>query len=62
MIADGEVINIRGVDYTAHNDELPIPDDPKGEAKIDAEGRLQGGEQNRTTTTSIPAEQYRPRI
>lgn len=40
---DGEVITIRGVEYVAHNDELPLPDDIKGETKIDAEGRLKGG-------------------
>lgn len=40
---DGEVITIRGVEYVAHNDELPLPDDVKGETKIDAEGRLKGG-------------------
>jgi chromatin structure-remodeling complex protein RSC7 len=37
------VIKIRGVEYTALNDELPIPDDPKGETKIDELGRLKGG-------------------
>lgn len=63
---DGEVINIRGVDYVAHNDELPIPDDEKGETKIDAEGRLQGGEHDcrvtagRVLNTQVGNTKYSP--
>jgi chromatin structure-remodeling complex protein RSC7 len=43
LMIDGEVVTIRGVDYVVANDELPIPDDPKGETKIDHLGRLKGG-------------------
>jgi chromatin structure-remodeling complex protein RSC7 len=43
LIVDGEVVTIRGVEYVVKNDELPIPDDPKGETKIDALGHLKGG-------------------
>jgi hypothetical protein len=43
LMADGETLTIRGVEYVVKNDELPIPDDPKGETKIDALGHLKGG-------------------
>jgi chromatin structure-remodeling complex protein RSC7 len=43
LMVDGEVVTIRGVEYVVKNDELPIPDDPKGETKIDALGHLKGG-------------------
>ena len=36
------------MEYTALNDELPIDDDVKGEAKIDALGRLLGGKLHQT--------------
>lgn len=34
---------IKGVEYTIGDDELEIPDDEKGDTKIDKEGRLLGG-------------------
>jgi chromatin structure-remodeling complex protein RSC7 len=43
LMVDGETLTIRGVEYVVKNDELPIPDDPKGETKIDALGHLKGG-------------------
>jgi hypothetical protein len=32
------------VEYVVGNDELELPDDEKGETKVDKEGRLLGGE------------------
>ena len=43
LMVDGETVTIRGVEYVVKNDELPIPDDPKGETKIDSLGHLKGG-------------------
>ncbi len=37
------VVYIKGVEYTIGDDELILPDNPKGETKIDAEGHLLGG-------------------
>lgn len=39
----GATLRIKGVDYTVGDDELILPDDPKGEAKVDADGKLLGG-------------------
>jgi chromatin structure-remodeling complex protein RSC7 len=36
-------MTIKGVEYTVGDDELILPDDPKGDTKVDAEGRLLGG-------------------
>jgi hypothetical protein len=35
--------NIKGTTYKIQNDEIVLPDDPRGEAKIDSEGNLLGG-------------------
>lgn len=40
------VVSIKGVEYTVGDDELILPDLPKGDAKIDAEGHLLGGKSN----------------
>lgn len=37
-------VTIKGKEYTVGDDELVLPDDPKGDTKVDAEGRLLGGE------------------
>jgi chromatin structure-remodeling complex protein RSC7 len=37
-------VTIKGKEYTVGDDELVLPDDPKGDIKVDAEGRLLGGE------------------
>lgn len=36
--------SVKGLKYELDNDELSLPVDPKGEEKVDAMGRLQGGE------------------
>jgi hypothetical protein len=36
--------DIKGTIYEFRNEELALPIDPAGEQKIDAKGRLQGGE------------------
>ncbi|WVQ80825.1 hypothetical protein IAT38_002932 [Cryptococcus sp. DSM 104549] len=41
--AMGTTITIKGEEYNVGDDELNLPDDPKGEAKVDASGRLLGG-------------------
>lgn len=40
----GAKIEVKGVEYVVGNDELELPDDEKGETKVDKEGRLLGGE------------------
>jgi hypothetical protein len=37
-------ITIKGTEYTVGDDELILPDDEKGDTKIDPLGRLLGGE------------------
>ena len=37
------MINIKGMDYEIGDDEVILPDDEKGAAKVDEEGRLLGG-------------------
>lgn len=44
----GQKMEIKGVEYTIGDDELELPDDDKGETKVDKEGRLLGGEFNMT--------------
>lgn len=39
----GQTLMVKGVEYNIGDDELEIPDDPKGDTKVDAEGRLLGG-------------------
>ncbi|KZW00330.1 hypothetical protein EXIGLDRAFT_604510 [Exidia glandulosa HHB12029] len=45
---------IKGELYAVENDELVIPNDPKGEEKIDENGVLQGGRMFKATTFTIP--------
>jgi hypothetical protein len=59
---DGELVMIRGVEYTAMNDELSIPDDPKGDTKVDAWGKLSGGQSPSSQSAQIPRLTARPRI
>lgn len=41
--APGGKIEIKGVEYTLEDDEVELPDDEKGETKVDKNGRLLGG-------------------
>lgn len=41
--SEGQKYTIKGVEYIAADDELILPDNEKGDAKVDAEGRLLGG-------------------
>lgn len=40
----GATLTVKGVEYNIGDDELELPDDPKGDTKVDAQGRLLGGE------------------
>ena len=39
----GMVTSIKGTDYEIGDDELLLPNDEKGDTKVDDEGRLLGG-------------------
>ncbi|WVR07114.1 hypothetical protein IAU60_004154 [Kwoniella sp. DSM 27419] len=43
-------VTVKGVDYTVGDDELIIPDDPKGDTKVNAEGSLLGGREYKMVT------------
>ncbi|OWZ58515.1 chromatin structure-remodeling complex protein RSC7 [Cryptococcus neoformans AD1-83a] len=50
----GATVSIKNEEYTVGDDELIIPDDPKGDMKIDAAGRLQGDREYKLVTfTSV---------
>ncbi|OXG24836.1 chromatin structure-remodeling complex protein RSC7 [Cryptococcus neoformans Tu401-1] len=50
----GATVSIKNEEYTVGDDELIIPDDPKGDTKIDAAGRLQGDREYKLVTfTSV---------
>ncbi|OCF38702.1 hypothetical protein I317_07509 [Kwoniella heveanensis CBS 569] len=44
------MMTIKGVEYKVGDDEVVLPDDPKGDTKVDAEGRLQGGREYKLVT------------
>ena len=39
----GSKMEVKGTEYVVGDDEVELPDDDKGEAKVDKEGRLLGG-------------------
>ena len=43
MVVVDTVINIKGTDYMIGDDEVILPDDEKGNSKVDEAGRLLGG-------------------
>ncbi|KAK8864469.1 hypothetical protein IAR55_001719 [Kwoniella newhampshirensis] len=43
-------VTIKGTEYKVGDDELILPDDDKGETKVDAEGRLLGGREYKLVT------------
>lgn len=50
----GATVSIKNEEYTVGDDELIIPDDPKGDTKIDAAGRLVGDREYKLVTfTSV---------
>lgn len=49
-VIKGQVYTIKGVEYTAGEDELILPENEKGNTKVDAEGRLLGGREYKLVT------------
>ncbi|GAA6027047.1 hypothetical protein JCM8097_006069 [Rhodosporidiobolus ruineniae] len=47
-------INIKGTTYQIRDDEIVLPDDPRGEAKIDKNGNLLGGRKWKVHTFTSP--------
>jgi chromatin structure-remodeling complex protein RSC7 len=47
---------VKGVEYNIGDDELELPDDPKGDTKVDAEGRLQGGKSSNVVGETLACE------
>ncbi|GAA5911621.1 hypothetical protein JCM6882_008056 [Rhodosporidiobolus microsporus] len=47
-------INIKGTVYQIRDDEIVLPDDPRGEAKIDKDGNLLGGRRWKVHTFTSP--------
>ncbi|WRT66445.1 uncharacterized protein IL334_003403 [Kwoniella shivajii] len=43
-------VTIKGEEYKVGDDEVILPDDVKGDTKVDAEGRLQGGREYKLVT------------
>ncbi|BGP16741.1 hypothetical protein JCM10213_006507 [Rhodosporidiobolus nylandii] len=50
-------INIKGTVYQIRDDEIVLPDDPRGEAKVDSDGNLQGGRKWKVHTFTSPLRQ-----
>ncbi|RXK36924.1 hypothetical protein M231_05826 [Tremella mesenterica] len=50
----GSSMTLKGKEYTVGDDELVLPDDVKGDAKIDLEGRLLGGREYKIVTFTSP--------
>ncbi|KAL7421619.1 chromatin structure-remodeling complex subunit RSC7 [Cryptotrichosporon argae] len=51
----GSTVTIRGVEYTVGEDELVLPEDAKGNTKIDADGHLLGGREYKFTAFTSPS-------
>jgi chromatin structure-remodeling complex protein RSC7 len=49
-VIKGQVYTIKGVEYTAGEDELILPENDKGNTKVDSEGRLLGGREYKLVT------------
>ncbi|GAA5873856.1 hypothetical protein JCM3774_000703 [Rhodotorula dairenensis] len=47
-------VTIKGVTYQIRDEEIVMPDDPRGEAKIDSDGNLLGGRQWKVHTFTSP--------
>lgn len=53
-VVKGQVYTIKGVEYTAGEDELILPENEKGNTKVDEEGRLLGGREYKLVTFTSP--------
>jgi chromatin structure-remodeling complex protein RSC7 len=49
-VIEGQKYSVKGIEYVAGEDELIIPEDEKGNTKVDADGRLQGGREYKLVT------------
>lgn len=59
---DGQKYTIKNAEYVAGDDELIIPDDPKGDTKVDAEGRLLGGREYKLVTFTSATRKNKERV
>ncbi|ORX36579.1 chromatin remodelling complex Rsc7/Swp82 subunit-domain-containing protein [Kockovaella imperatae] len=58
----GSTINLKGIDYTLGDDEVELPDNEKGDAKIDSLGRLTGGREWKVHTFNSPTRRNPDRV
>ncbi|WVW84005.1 hypothetical protein I302_106030 [Kwoniella bestiolae CBS 10118] len=58
----GSTMNIKGQEYTVGDDELVLDEDEKGNTKVDAEGRLQGGREYKLVTFTSPTRRNPERL
>ncbi|RSH87287.1 hypothetical protein EHS25_003196 [Saitozyma podzolica] len=61
-VAMDSTVTIKGKEYTVGDDELVLPDDPKGDTKVDAEGRLLGGREYKLVTFTSPTRRNPNRV
>ncbi|EJT50068.1 protein-nucleus import-related protein [Trichosporon asahii var. asahii CBS 8904] len=61
-VIEGHKYSIKGQEYVAADDELILPDDPKGDTKIDAEGHLLGGREYKLVTFTSPTRKNPNRV
>lgn len=54
-VIKGQVYTIKNTAYTAGEDELILPENEKGNTKIDSEGRLLGGREYKLVTFNSPS-------
>ncbi|GAA5844649.1 hypothetical protein JCM11251_002134 [Rhodosporidiobolus azoricus] len=55
-------INIKGTVYQIRDDEIVLPDDPRGEAKIDKDGNLLGGRRWKVHTFTSPLRENKGKV
>ncbi|KAK4690013.1 chromatin structure-remodeling complex protein RSC7, partial [Tremellales sp. Uapishka_1] len=61
-VTAGSKITVKGIEYEMGYDELIIPDDPKGDNKVDAEGRLLGGREYKLVTFNCPTREHPDKV
>ncbi|WOO80124.1 Chromatin structure-remodeling complex subunit RSC7 [Vanrija pseudolonga] len=61
-VINGQKYTIKNAEYVAGDDELIIPDDPKGDTKVDAEGRLLGGREYKLVTFTSATRKNKERV
>lgn len=61
-VIEGNKYSIKNQEYVAGDDELILPDNPKGDTKIDAEGHLLGGREYKLVTFTSPTRKNPNRV